>query len=68
MALEAANIHKAKPISYDDSFEKIQPRVETAKRYSEIQNRHIEGHPNQYDTLNGLLTDEFEEVEPVKVH
>ncbi|RCN44016.1 hypothetical protein ANCCAN_09961, partial [Ancylostoma caninum] len=52
-----------------DSFERVQPRVENAKRYSEIANRHVEGDHNQYDTLYGILTDEFEEgAKSIKVH
>ncbi|KAL6727852.1 hypothetical protein Aduo_009694 [Ancylostoma duodenale] len=51
------------------SFENVQPRVENAKRYNEIANRHVDGNQVQYATLNGILTDEFEEeAKPVKVH
>ncbi|EYC37014.1 hypothetical protein Y032_0835g2598 [Ancylostoma ceylanicum] len=60
---------EGRPASLDDSFGRIQPRVKTAKRYREIANRRIGGRPKEYDTLEGMFTDEFDEEEAkAKVH
>ncbi|KAK6742093.1 hypothetical protein RB195_009762 [Necator americanus] len=52
---------ESKSPSKEDSFDRLQPLVVTAKRYAEIADRRMKGRPKEYDTLEGLLTDEFEE-------
>ncbi|KAL6727851.1 hypothetical protein Aduo_009693 [Ancylostoma duodenale] len=60
--------NEGRPASTDDSFERLQPRVATAKRYREIANRRIGGRPKEYETLEGMFTEEFEEDAKAKVH